>query len=244
MRFENKRVLVTGGTRGIGAAIAKAFETEGASVIITGTKHQNQGGMAKRSDSSQRLVPVDLDDDNALCEFLAFIESQDLLDVLINNAGINIIKPFDEVLDEDFDRLTRVNYRAPFLISRAAGRVMKRQKSGRIVNIGSIWSLITKAGRTQYCASKAGVAGMTRAFATDLAPAGVLVNCVSPGFVLTDLTKRSLTDDEIGALAAQVPMGRMAQPSEIARVVLFLASNENTYLTGQNIVVDGGFSHV
>lgn len=121
---------------------------------------------------------------------------------------------------------------------------MKKQKSGRIVNIASIWSVITKPGRSLYCGAKAGLAGFSRAMATDLARHGILVNAVSPGFTMTDLTRSTLSPREIAHLAKQVPMGRMAQPSEIAELVFFLGSPKNTYITGQNILIDGGFTNI
>jgi 3-oxoacyl-[acyl-carrier protein] reductase len=121
---------------------------------------------------------------------------------------------------------------------------MKKMNYGRIVNIASIWSIITKPGRAVYAATKSGLVGMTRAVAVDLAPYGILVNAVSPGFVNTELTKNTLSPEECESLSSQVPMGRFAEPEEIARTVLFLSSDWNTYLTGQNLVVDGGYACV
>lgn len=241
---EIQTVLVTGGTRGIGAAIAEKFRSTGADVIVTGTE---QDGIDQINESStERLTGVraQFTEEASLQAFCSYISKLSRLDVCINNAGINIIKHASRVTAEDFDRLTAINYRAPFLIAQAAAEVMKRNGYGRIVNIGSIWSVVSKNGRSIYSASKSGIAGMTRALAIDYAADGIIVNCVSPGFVLTDLTRRSLSPEEIERLAAEVPLGRFAQPNEIANVVHFLASTENTYLTGQNIVVDGGFSSV
>jgi len=237
-------VLITGATRGIGAAIADAFGGENVELLLTGTREDEIDRLNETSLPERRYLQADFSSSASLEAFLEQVEALDRLDVCINNAGINIIKSVDDVAPADFDRLTAVNYRAPYLISQAAARIMKRQGRGWIVNIGSIWSVITKPGRSLYCASKAGLAGMTRAIATDLAPHGVLVNCVSPGFVMTDMTRQSLSEEEVQQLASQVPLGRFAAPTEIARVVSFLGSPSNTYLTGQNIVVDGGFCHV
>lgn len=230
-------VLVTGATRGIGAAIARQFLDEGADVVTTGARALAVQGEA-------RHVQADFSDAQSLRDFCRFVEGLPRLDVCVNNAGINIIKPLDEMTEEDFDRLAAINFRAPYLISQSAARVMRRAKRGWIVNIASIWSVITKQRRTAYSAAKTGLVGMTRAMATELAAEGILVNCVSPGFVLTDLTRKSLTLAEMEELAAQVPLGRMAEPEEIARLVGFLAGPQNTYITGQNIVADGGFSNV
>lgn len=244
MPASTRRILITGGTRGIGAAMAETFAEEGAELLLTGTDAATVRALNRAAPEGYRYLCADFSDRHSLNAFLAEIDALDRLDVCINNAGINIIRTIEDTVDEDFDRLTDINYRAPYLICRAAARLMKRQGGGRIVNIASIWSVVTRAGRSQYSASKAGLAGMTRAIATDLAPYGVTVNCVSPGFTLTDLTRQSLSDEEMDDLCRHIPLGRMAVPAEIAHVVRFLASPESSYLTGQNIVVDGGFSHV
>jgi 3-oxoacyl-[acyl-carrier protein] reductase len=137
-----------------------------------------------------------------------------------------------------------INLRAPLLLSQAVAAGMRERGWGRIVNVASIWSVITKPGRAMYTAAKAGLAGLTRTLAVELAPSGVLVNTVSPGFTRTELTAATLSPQDAASLAGQVPAGRFAEPAEIAQVVLFLASPANTYLTGQNIVVDGGFTCV
>ena len=244
MPASTRRILITGGTRGIGAAVAQAFAEEGAELWLTGTDPATIEALNQSAPPGHRYLCADFGDRPSLNAFLAELASLDRLDVCVNNAGINIIRPIDATQEDELDRLTDINYRAPFLICRAAARLMQRQRAGSIINIASIWSVVTRAGRSQYSASKAGLAGMTRAIATDLAPYGVTVNCVSPGFTLTDLTRQSLSRDEMAELCRQIPMGRMAEPAEIAKVVRFLASTECSYLTGQNIVVDGGFSHV
>jgi 3-oxoacyl-[acyl-carrier protein] reductase len=238
-------VLVTGATRGIGAAMADVFSDHDVDLILTGTKPEEIAELNKANESGRRYVVLDLADRKSLKSFLSFIARLERLDVCINNAGINIIKPVDEVSETELDRLTDIDYRAPYLISQAAARVMKRGGCGGwILNVASIWGVITKPGRSLYSAAKAGLVGMTRALATDLAPDRILVNSISPGFTLTDLTRQSLSDEEIHALSSQIPLGRMAEPEEIARVAAFLCSPQNTYITGQNIVVDGGFTNV
>ena len=237
-------VIVTGGTRGIGRAIANHFMEQGASVIATGT---NELEITKRNEDAPeglRYIHADFSHTGSLKAFCQYIETLPKLDVLINNAGINIIKHVDAVTEADFDKLTTINYKSPYMIAQAAARVMARQRAGKIINIGSIWSVITKKGRSQYIAAKAGLAGMSRALATDLAEYNILVNCVSPGFVLTDLTRQTLSEADFQELARQIPLGRFANPEEIAHLVGFLGSAKNTYLTGQNIVIDGGFTHV
>jgi 3-oxoacyl-[acyl-carrier protein] reductase len=237
--------LVTGGTRGIGASIADLLEGAGFSLILTGTDQDAVESLNEMTGNNRRYVQVDFADGDSLDGFLEFVVSMERLDVCVNNAGINIIKPVENVLQEELDRLTAVNYRAPYLVAQAAAKVMQRNgRGGCIVNVASIWSTHAKAGRSLYCASKAGLAGMTRALAVDLAKDKILVNCVSPGFTLTDLTRENLSDEELDQLAAQVPLQRCAQPEEIAKLVAFLCSDDNTYITGQNITIDGGFTVV
>lgn len=244
MNLNNRIVVVTGGTRGIGAAIVEEFWRQGAHVLITGTHPEEIDRLNREKSERKQYVWADFLNPSSLTGLIEHIARLERLDVCVNNAGINIIKDVEQVTAEDFEKIAVVNFRAPYLLSQAAAKVMRRQHRGWIVNIASIWSLITKPGRTLYSATKSGLAGMTRALATDLAADGILVNCVSPGFVLTDLTQRSLAPEEFQALARQVPLGRFAEPVEIARLVAFLGGEQNTYLTGQNIVADGGFSHV
>lgn len=235
-------MLVTGGTRGIGAAIASAFEDAGASLLLTGTDSERVEALNREAGSAKvRYIQTNFLDRESVASFCKEIEGQDRIDVCVNNAGINRIASIDTVATEDFDAVSEVNLRAPYLVSQAASRVMKRANYGRIVNIASIWSVITKAGRSPYSTTKFGLIGMTKATAVDLAPFNILVNAVSPGFVMTDMTRSSLSDEERDNLSSQVPLNRFAEPIEIAKVVLFLASGENTYITGQNIVADGGF---
>lgn len=246
--FKEQTVLVTGATRGIGAAIAAAFEAAGASLLLTGTradqvKTLNEENAAKGI-RHIRWLQADFTSAGGTERFLEALAAETPVQVLVNNAGTNRLNPTDQVTTDDLDALLSINLRAPLLLCREIGRTMKAAGYGRIINIASIWSVITKPGRVVYTATKTGLAGMTKTVAADLAPYGVLVNAVSPGFINTELTKMTLPLEEQERLAAQVPLGRFAEPEEIARVVLFLASRENSYLTGQNIVVDGGFTCV
>lgn len=245
MKKSDKRVvIVTGATRGIGAAIAQEFWRQGAHVIITGTNQKEINRLKQNVVERQTHVHTDFLDPQSLDTFRHYINSLKRLDVCVNNAGINIIKNLKQVTSEDFSKVIAVDLWAPYFIAQTAAQVMRRNRCGWIINIGSIWSVITKKGRSTYSSAKAGLSGMTRALATELADDGILVNCVSPGFVLTDLTRQSLSPVEIRALEKQIPLGRFADPDEIARLVAFLGGKQNTYITGQNIVVDGGFSNV
>ena len=187
---------------------------------------------------------VDFTKPDALQDFLHELGEYDRIDVCVNNAGINRNNYIDEVRVEDLQDMLAVNLQAPALITRAISPIMKRRHYGRIVNIASIWGVIGKEKRSVYSISKFGLRGLTTGSAIDLAPYNILVNTVSPGFVMTELTRRNLSEQEMEELARQVPMGRFAEPEEIAKAVLFLASSHNTYITAQNVVVDGGFVHV
>jgi len=246
--FQGKTVLVTGATRGMGKQFADDFADLGANLILTGTdkdkikilnREANHDGQVTR-----KYYAVDFANADSTKSFIEAIEVYPKIDVCINNAGINRINFIDETLIEDWKDILSVNLEAPFLITRAVSKLMKKNRYGRIINIASIFGVISKAKRSMYTTTKFGLHGLTITSAIELAPYNVLVNSVSPGFVLTELTKSILIEAEIEDLARQVPIGRFAEPDEISRVVLFLASSQNTYLTGQNIVVDGGFVDV
>ncbi len=246
--FTDQTVLVTGATKGIGSAIASAFENAGASLILTGT-HQEQIDDLNNRNAQQgkehiRWVHANFSATKSTAAFIKIIEQISPIHVLINNAGTNRINQIDQTRIEDLDLLLSINLRAPLLLCKSVSPIMKKSSYGRIVNIASIWSIITKSGRTVYSATKSGLAGMTRAVAVDLAPDNILVNSVSPGFINTELTKATLTPQECRKISSQVPMGRFAEPEEVAKTVLFLSSGLNSYITGQNIVIDGGYTCV
>ena len=177
-----------------------------------------------------------------MSECLGILSKLDRIDVLVNNAGVNKINPIDEIAEEDWDWINAVNLRGPFLITKMFAKKMKEQKSGRIVNISSIFGVVSKEKRAAYSTTKWGLIGLTKAIALDLAPDNILVNVVSPGFVDTELTRRVLGEEGIDELVGKIPQLRLANCKEIAKTVLFLASEHNTYITGQNIIVDGGFT--
>jgi 3-oxoacyl-[acyl-carrier protein] reductase len=232
-----RRALVTGGTRGIGAAIAARLLQDGVSVTVTGTRPEGRGP------EGTAYLPIDLANRAAAGAFAADLDAG-RYDILVNNAGINKIGRFHEIQPEDFDRIHEINLRSAFLLCRAVVPGMRQRGYGRIVNITSIFSVISKEQRASYSASKFGLDGLTAALAAEVARDGILANCVSPGFVDTELTRGILGAAGMAELAARVPMQRFAQPAEIAALVAWLAGPENTYLSGQNIVIDGGFTRV
>lgn len=243
-----KTALITGGTRGIGAAIADVFVQANANLIITGTQEESVSHrveeLKKKAKGDVQGWVADFTDPDSLDKVCRSIKSLSQLQILINNAGINHIVPIDEVETKDLQRLMALNLQAPAILSGAAAVLMKQQRWGRIVNIASIWSVITKPGRAMYTASKFGIVGLTKATAADLGPQNILVNALSPGFTRTDLTNATVPAEEQIQIADQVPLKRFAEPEEMAHTTLFLCSDLNTYITGQNIVVDGGFTSV
>ena len=233
--LSGRKALITGGTRGIGRAIAERLRDAGALVTVTGTR---EVGKAPRGCAYE---PANFADDAATAAFAARAARAGY-SILVNNAGINKIAPFARIVPADFDLIQRVNVRAPFLLCRAILPGMAKRRWGRIVNVSSIFGVISREQRGAYSASKFALDGLTASLAAEAAAAGVLANCVAPGFVDTDLTRRVLGRKGMKDLAARVPMRRLARPAEIAAFVAWLCGPENTYISGQNLVIDGGFS--
>ena len=227
-----KVALVTGSTRGIGAAIASRLELSGVKVWRTGR------GV---NDAVSNYLKVDFGDVKSTEEFLRII-AEFPIDILVNCAGINKIAPFVQVATADFDLINRVNSRAPFQVTQALIPRMRTKKWGRIVNITSIFAHVSRAERAAYSSSKGAVQGWTRALACEVAQHNILVNCLAPGFIETDLTREVVGEKGMESLASTIPMRRLGQPCEIAEAVYWLVSSSNTFLTGQDIIVDGGFT--
>jgi len=237
-----KTALITGASRGIGKAIADDFLQAGAQVVLTGTKQADIEKLGTENENRHiHWLPADFSTQQGIDSFINELKNTNPIDICINNAGINIIKPFDQYTIAEYHRLLSINLTAPFLIVQHLVTGMKKRRFGRVVNIASIWSQISKSGRSLYTTSKTGLVGFTRSMAIEYASSNILVNAVSPGFTRTELTERSLAAKEIKALSEQIPLQRFAEPHEIANTVLFLCSELNTYITGQNITVDGGF---
>jgi len=217
-----RTALVTGASRGIGAAIVNQLQSDGTRVLTP-----------SRSE-------MDLGSSDSIEQYLSSLKAG--VDILINNAGINQIAMLDELELANIASTLQINLLSAFQISQFLSRGMKERGYGRIVNISSFWSLVTRIGRTSYTMSKTALNGMTRSMAVELAPYNIIVNAVAPGYVLTDLTRQNNSTEELERVSKNIPVGRLAVPEEIASLVSFLCSEQNSYMTGQTIVVDGGYS--
>jgi NAD(P)-dependent dehydrogenase (short-subunit alcohol dehydrogenase family) len=237
MSLKGRLAVVTGGTRGIGRAIVERLLTDSADVIATGRGAIGDVPEGARYEGVDCEVPEQVD---AFSRRLTELKP----DILINNAGFNKNLPFAEIEPSLFERIQRVNVHAPFRFSQAVLTGMRERKWGRIIGVNSIFGMISKEHRASYSASKFALDGMMAALAAEVAVDGILVNCVAPGFTETDMTRAALGEKGIAEMVAQVPIRRMAQPSEIATFVAWLAGPENTYISGQIIAIDGGFTRV
>ncbi len=240
--FAGQVALVTGASRGIGAAIAAQLAERGLKVIGTATTEDGAAriGAALASHPGCRGAALDVNDAAAAEALIeAIVKEHGALHVLVNNAGITRDMLAMRLKDEDWDAVLDTNLKAVFRMSRAVMRPMMKQRYGRIVNITSVVGASGNPGQANYAAAKAGVAGMTRALARELGSRGITVNCVAPGFIATDMTA-ALGEEQHKALAAQIPLGRLGQPADIAAAVAYLASPEAGYVTGQELHVNGG----
>lgn len=244
--LQGKIALVTGASKGIGRAIAVALGREGAHVIV------NYNGSEEQADITCKLI----EEAGGTCESICFnvaeekatmeamesiLKKYGKLDILVNNAGITKDGLLMRMTDKDFESVLDVNLKGAFHTIRAASKQMLKQRSGRIINISSVSGIIGNAGQANYSASKAGLIGLTKATARELASRGITVNAVAPGFIETDMTDK-LSDAVRENACKQIPLGKMGRPEDIAEAVLFLASEKAAYITGQVLCIDGGMS--
>lgn len=242
----DKIALVTGAGRGIGRAVARMLASQGAYVYLNyhGSEAAAQEAVAEilKSGGKAEAVQCDVSDFKACGEMIQMIiQKSGRLDILVNNAGITRDGLLMKMSEEDYDKVLDINLKGTFHTIRHASRYLLKQRSGRIINITSVSGVLGNAGQANYSASKAGVIGLTKSAARELASRGICVNAVAPGYVKTDMTD-ALPDQVKEQMLSQIPLGRAAKPEEIAGVVLFLASEQSAYMTGQVLCVDGGMA--
>ncbi len=244
--LSGKTALVTGAGRGIGKAIAKKLASLGATVVVnySGSKEKAEETVAEivAAGGSAEAIQCDVSDFKA-CEELAksVVAKYGKLDILVNNAGVTRDGLLMGMSEDDYDRVLDTNLKGAFNMTRHFSRVFLKQRSGRIINISSVSGVMGNAGQANYSASKAGLIGLTKSVARELAGRGVCVNAVAPGFIETDMTN-AMKEDAKTKLIENIPLGRIGKPDDIAEAVAFLAGDASSYITGQVLCVDGGMA--
>ena len=240
----DKRALVTGASGGIGGAIARALHGQGASVGLSGTRRDALDSLASDLGDNAHVLTCDLSDAAQVGELIPRAEeAMGEIDILVNNAGMTRDNLFARVADSDWDQVLTVNLSAAFKLSREALRGMVRRRSGRIVSVTSVVAITGNPGQSNYVAAKAGLTGMTKALAQEVATRSVTINCVAPGFIETAMTD-ALNDKQREMILGRVPAKRLGTPAEVAAAVVFLASDPAAYITGQTIHVNGGMAMI
>lgn len=242
--LEGKCALVTGASGGIGAAIARALHDAGATVALSGTRTEPLEALAAELGARAHVVPANLADAEAVAALPGAAEAaMGALDILVNNAGLTRDNLAMRMKDEDWDLVLAVNLTASFRLARAVLRGMMKSRWGRIISVTSVVGATGNPGQANYAASKAGVTGMTKALAQEVASRGVTVNCIAPGFIATAMTA-ALNEQQTAAISQRIPAGRLGSPEDVAACALFLASEEAGYVTGQTLHVNGGMAMI
>jgi 3-oxoacyl-[acyl-carrier protein] reductase len=244
MRLEGKRAIVTGGSRGIGRAIALRLADEGADVAVCASSSAGSAEAVAEEIRAKGRQALGCQADVSNAAQVAALISETLeafcsIDILVNNAGINRDGLLIRMKEEDWDSVLDVNLKGAFLCTKAVARLMMKARSGRIVNLSSVVGLVGNAGQVNYSAAKAGLLGLTKSSAKELASRGITVNAVCPGFIPTDMTE-GIPEQAKATLIDLIPLGRLGTTENIAAAVAFLASDDASYITGQSLVVDGG----
>jgi 3-oxoacyl-[acyl-carrier protein] reductase len=242
--LSNKCALVTGASGGIGGAIAKALYLQGSKVALSGTRVEPLRALAEELGDRAYVVPCNLSDVDAV-KALSKTAADQMggIDILVNNAGITRDNLFMRMSDEDWQQVLDINLTSTMHLMKSVMRTMMKQRFGRIINITSIVGVTGNAGQVNYAASKAGMIGMTKSFAQEIASRGITANCIAPGFIETAMTAE-LPEAVIKNMLGSIPQGRMGNADEIAATVAFLASNEASYITGQTLHVNGGMAMI
>jgi 3-oxoacyl-[acyl-carrier protein] reductase len=235
-----RTALVTGSTRGIGRAIAESLASAGARVAVVGRDQARAREVAANISAEARGYACDVGEPASIVSLVEAVEREmGAIDILVNNAGINRDNLLFRIKDEDWDAVIDANLRGAFVAIRAASRGMMKRRWGRIITIASVVGVVGNKGQANYAASKAGLIGLTKTVAKELASRNVLANVIAPGFIETDMTA-AMTDDAKKTLFTQIPLERLGQPADVANLATFLASDFASYMTGQVFIVDGG----
>jgi 3-oxoacyl-[acyl-carrier protein] reductase len=239
-----KTALVTGASGGIGGAIAAALHGQGATVALSGTRRQPLDDLAARLGERVHVVSADLSSADEVEKLAKDAEAAlGSLDILVNNAGLTRDGLVLRMKDEDWETVIDVNLTAAFRLCRASVRGMMKRRFGRIINITSVVGVTGNPGQVNYCASKAGLIGLSKSLAQEVASRGITVNCIAPGFITSAMTE-SLNDEQKNRILASIPCGRMGDGTEIAAAAVYLASAEAAYVTGQTLHVNGGMAMI
>jgi 3-oxoacyl-[acyl-carrier protein] reductase len=240
-RLTGKNALVTGATGGLGSSIAKALAKQGAKLILSSTKEERLQELAKEIGGDIKYIACNLS--NAAEVDALFDKAEELaggqIDILVCNAGITKDNVILRMKDEDFDQVIDVNLKSTFILNRNAIKKMMRRKYGRIINIASVVGVTGNPGQANYVASKAGMIGMTKSMAQEVASRGITINCVAPGFIQSPMTD-VLNDNQREVILNKIPAGKMGEASDIAKGVAFLASDDASYITGHTLHINGG----
>ena len=241
--LNHRKVLVTGATGGLGEAIARAFHAQGAVVAISGRRTDKLEELkASLGHDRVHVLAADLAEIETLAPLVdRAVEAMDGLDVLVNNAGITKDGLMLRMKEADYDAVLEVNLKAPFMLMQSALKPMMKNKFGRIINISSVVGVTGNPGQTNYCAAKAGLIGMSKSLALEMASRGITVNCIAPGYIASAMTD-AMTEEQRAALVVGIPQKKPGRPEDIAAAAVYLASDEASYVTGQTLHVNGGLA--
>lgn len=243
-KLTGKKALVTGATGGLGAEIARALHAQGAHVVISGTKREKLEALAQELGDRVTVIPCDLSNVESTQRLIPEAEAAlGGLDILVNNAGLTQDGLMLRMSDDQWNNVINVNLSSVFRLSREVIKGMMKRRAGRIINITSIVGVTGNAGQTNYAASKAGIIGLSKSLAAEVATRGITVNCIAPGFIESPMTS-VLNDKQREKILGEIPQGAIGSPKDIAAGVVFLASEEASYVTGQTIHINGGMTMV
>lgn len=238
--MDNKVAIVTGGSRGIGAAIVRLLAENNYTVILNYNKSEMQAMEIANQNSNIHIFQADVSNPKEVIMLINYTYNNfGRIDLLVNNAGIDLWKTIDEVSEEEYDNVMNTNLKSAFIASKEVTPYMIKQHNGSIINISSIWGITGASCETVYSISKAGMDGLTKSLAKELAPSNIRVNSIAPGAINTDMNK-NFTIEELEKLNEEIPLGKMGEPEDIAQAVLFLANND--YITGQVLEINGGWN--